>query len=1302
MAIRIVICLLLLSSVAFGQGAGPASPHSGYHKNKMKMHNVRDYGAVGDSTTNDSSAFWGAINAMSEGDMLYVPAGKYFVGDTLYIPKNCIMQGEGDVSRIYMRDTVIANGSGVDTLSGNWVHIDSSGEVHDLYFSSADTSRIDADSTYLGAYLRFENGTSASYHDNVNVSGITGIAIIDIRNADNVKVTDCYLRGSGYHRGNAAVFLTGCDKSLIANNYFYRAGKNEIYLYNVNTNTTIRHNILEGNIPFGGHPGHSGILVSSANPDPPAGGYDIIIEHNTIFGHEVHNGIDINPHSYEDSLGITIRNNHIYGNQGAAINVIGGGVSIYGNEINNNANQGVRFSSSSADTAMTSHHNQIYDNYFYNNDTNVATSGQDIYMDQVAQTEIYGNKFRKDSAYQAHTAERSIYIIDSYDLSIFNNSFYRDSATSGAVKGFDEISYAYRTTQTRVQDSIRVFDNVGRYFQIDSLYSNVPKSFTAGIAIGAYQLPTADGTAGYQLTTDGGGGVTWVAAGGVAAGTIDSFYVVFTDSASAKNGDENIKGFITPNDTLYIDSTEYLPLTGGTMSGDIAMGDGDITGINKILADTIHYKTGGNTWMIAGRHYMESSVETGQLNLSTSGATSSINLSATGTSSDVNISAAGNIDIGDFEFTSDKMAGGDGTEDIINIDSLDVAKYTDGSIDPPDLNFVTAPAAGSDEYYVTYEHSTTNFELVAAGGSGTDDQTLAEVLAEGADANDVNITSMGEIALDLVDADGASITIGDNDETVIINSSDWDINATGVITNTAIDADNNTITNLGDGAIDDDISIDLSDSTSAAVSSDVVMDSIGGPAKFTLSHHFGSTQSACKLTGGAFTNDGGTLDVGAGSGYIKKTNHDTAATYFIDWSSQEDIETEASAALTDNAVNYIYLSYNSGTPTIFSTVTVSDIDHHTEIGLGRLYKDGTDLHLLEGGVQGQDAIYRLHKRAVNTEGFIRATGMQTTYPDSANLRIEIAAGTFWNGLTEFSFSGYESATDPFTLWWHDDGDTWQSDDTGYIPNTQYNNISGADSVLANFVNNQYGIVWVYAHIDGDIHVVYGTDSYTLSEADAATAPNSLPSTISSFSLLVAKIIIQEGEASPAEIATPWGDDISASGVTDHGGLAGLSDDDHPQYTTDANITDTLNSYADTATIKDSLDVIRGEIRDTVNATLHHWGFSIPDPNTYYDTDTIFCVVPLTSAAVTITRIDVTLDADPATEPVLTLKHKDVYIGEANVTAIDVITTAVGVTAITTGFDDATIPASKCVYLSFGADPLAAIKSINVLITYTVD
>jgi hypothetical protein len=70
-------------------------------------------------------------------------------------------------------------------------------------------------------------------------------------------------------------------------------------------------------------------------------------------------------------------------------------------------------------------------------------------------------------------------------------------------------------------------------------------------------------------------------------------------------------------------------------------------------------------------------------------------------------------------------------------DSLDSEHYNDASIDPAHLNFVVPPGAGTDEYAVTYEHSTGNFELV--------------VLAGGADINEVGLCTTGACTDDFID-----------------------------------------------------------------------------------------------------------------------------------------------------------------------------------------------------------------------------------------------------------------------------------------------------------------------------------------------------------------------------------------------------------------------------------------------------------------------------------------------------------------------------------------------------------------------
>ncbi len=109
-----------------------------------------------------------------------------------------------------------------------------------------------------------------------------------------------------------------------------------------------------------------------------------------------------------------------------------------------------------------------------------------------------------------------------------------------------------------------------------------------------------------------------------------------------------------------------------------------------------------------------------------------------------------------------------------------------------------------------------------------------------------------------------------------------------------------------------------------------------------------------------------------------------------------------------------------------------------------------------------------------------------------------------------------------------------------------------------------------------------------------------------------------------------------------------------------------------------------------------------DPNGLYDIDAEWPIEQSTVAAITITSIDVTLDADPTTELEFSLKFADAFIGFANATVIDDTATVAGVTAVSGGFGDATVPASKCVYILYDADPDEDIKSAHFKIGYTLD
>jgi len=116
----------------------------------------------------------------------------------------------------------------------------------------------------------------------------------------------------------------------------------------------------------------------------------------------------------------------------------------------------------------------------------------------------------------------------------------------------------------------------------------------------------------------------------------------------------------------------------------------------------------------------------------------------------------------------------------------------------------------------------------------------------------------------------------------------------------------------------------------------------------------------------------------------------------------------------------------------------------------------------------------------------------------------------------------------------------------------------------------------------------------------------------------------------------------------------------------------------------------------------HYLFNIWYPNLIYDRDTQVCIEPNLPAAITITEVTVTCDADPASELDWDLKWADAFIGLAGATLIVAIDTTNGTTDVDAGWNDNTIAAGKCIYVEFAADPDANITQVCVKIRYDYD
>lgn len=148
-------------SNAGGNLAG--SVGSTVHKKLQEIINVRDFGAVGDNTTNDSAAFQAAVTALAntESGVINVPPGTYYIATPVALASNVRIQGSGigmTTLRCAKRTSSNANSflsqavftaSGIDNIS-----------IYDIAFDGDVSSPLNSDNLDPQGLLSFDTTTN--------------------------------------------------------------------------------------------------------------------------------------------------------------------------------------------------------------------------------------------------------------------------------------------------------------------------------------------------------------------------------------------------------------------------------------------------------------------------------------------------------------------------------------------------------------------------------------------------------------------------------------------------------------------------------------------------------------------------------------------------------------------------------------------------------------------------------------------------------------------------------------------------------------------------------------------------------------------------------------------------------------------------------------------------------------------------------------------------------------------------------------------------------------------------------------
>lgn len=164
--------------------------------------------------------------------------------------------------------------------------------------------------------------------------------------------------------------------------------------------------------------------------------------------------------------------------------------------------------------------------------------------------------------------------------------------------------------------------------------------------------------------------------------------------------------------------------------------------------------------------------------------------------------------------------------------------YMDGATEIFAIDTTGALVAGS---------ISTSFGAIDVGGSA---------IAGGSfDASDGNIANVGQLDVDTIIGDGATLVFGDDSETIQVNSSDWDISTTGAMTGFSFDANGtgNSLSNV-------DLTADITGTLPIAN---------GGTNATTLDDIIGGT--AITVTAGANTVIAGNATIAVTAGGIGTT-----------------------------------------------------------------------------------------------------------------------------------------------------------------------------------------------------------------------------------------------------------------------------------------------------------------------------------------------------------------------------------------------------------------------------------------------
>jgi len=282
-----------------------------------------------------------------------------------------------------------------------------------------------------------------------------------------------------------------------------------------------------------------------------------------------------------------------------------------------------------------------------------------------------------------------------------------------------------------------------------------------------------------------------------------------------------------------------------------------------------------------------------------------------------------------------------------------------------------------------------------------------------------------------------------------------------------------------------------------------------------------STANAIALSAGVTTEPSytdlgtGTINVGScAANLYSNTTHSNKINNYT-------IPALSGITLVNNTINYIIVSYNSGTPVFSSTTDVSGINESDVIPVFTLYRNDNAIVRISWDALGSGLANKLHARFVKTDRIGYESGLVLT--ENGSRELTLSSGVTWHGAVRNPLEAVNSVTDVMAIWYPVAG-VWTQNVITQYPNDQYSD--GTD--LQTLLPNKWTVISVYrteANVK-KIAIAIGGSYGTESEALAAPLP-AVPVQMLNLGFRAAKLVLISGASTASQILSAFDGESSS-------------------------------------------------------------------------------------------------------------------------------------------------------------------------------